>query len=125
MNSAISISEPPLETERAGTAASPRHAIMLLLLAITLVCAVPSAYFASRQTIWIDETTQLSGLTLSPVQVVPWLLGHDSYRFAVPGDRMPPMSYWIGWTWGKCFGSSEWSLRAAWEWSLPRRLPRW
>jgi Dolichyl-phosphate-mannose-protein mannosyltransferase len=68
-------------------------------------------WFASNQQLWTDETTQLSGLRLDPVEVVRWLAGVDRQRFGVPGDRMPPLSYWIGWSWSQVFGLSEHSLR--------------
>jgi 4-amino-4-deoxy-L-arabinose transferase-like glycosyltransferase len=71
-----------------------------------------SALFASSQELWVDEVTQLSGLTLNPSQVVAWLAGDHQYRFDVPDDRMPPMSYWVGWLWTKLFGLSEGTLRA-------------
>lgn len=68
--------------------------------------------FATRQELWMDETTQLSGLSLGPIEVVRWLLGEHVDRFGgIPGDRMPPVSYWLGWLWARLFGLSEMSLR--------------
>ncbi|HVR84334.1 MAG TPA: glycosyltransferase, partial [Planctomycetota bacterium] len=69
------------------------------------------ALFLRHQCIWIDETTQLKGLTLSPVELVRWLGGQDRARFGVPPDRMPPLSYLVGMTWAGIFGLSEPSLR--------------
>src|SRR4051794_10429387 len=76
--------------------------------AVTLVAA---ALFLPHQTLWIDETTQLSGLTLSPVEVVRWLMHPATHDFGVPGDRMPFLSYWLGWAWSRLFGLGETSLR--------------
>lgn len=68
--------------------------------------------FARHQEIWMDETTQLSGISLGPVEVVRWLAGNNRNRFAgIPGDRMPPISYWLQWLWSRLFGFSELSLR--------------
>ncbi len=36
---------------------------------------IPAAAFLSQQSLWVDETTQLSGLTLGPLGVVHWLVG--------------------------------------------------
>jgi hypothetical protein len=69
--------------------------------------------FAKHQEIWGDEATQLSGLSLGPLEVVAWLAGKHPERFGgIPPDRMPPLGYWIGWVWSKPFGVSELSLRA-------------
>jgi 4-amino-4-deoxy-L-arabinose transferase-like glycosyltransferase len=88
--------------------------IGLLLFAITFVIIVTissSALFIPKQTLWVDEVTQMSGLTLNPIEVVAWLTGEASGRFEVPPDRMPPLSYWLGWSWSKLFGLTETSLR--------------
>lgn len=70
-----------------------------------------SAWFAATQSIWVDETTQLSGLTLTSIQQARWLAGIDKKLFVVPDDRMPPLSYFLGWAWASAFGLSEDSLR--------------
>jgi 4-amino-4-deoxy-L-arabinose transferase-like glycosyltransferase len=67
--------------------------------------------FAGVQTIWLDETTQLSGITLPPLAVIDWLAGNDALRFGVPGDRMPPLSYILGWAWSTAAGASPVSMR--------------
>lgn len=60
----------------------------------------------------MDETTQLSGIGLGPFEVVKWLAGTNRNRFeGIPGDRMPPISYWIQWVWSRLFGLSELPLR--------------
>ncbi|MEI8195479.1 MAG: glycosyltransferase family 39 protein, partial [Phycisphaerae bacterium] len=68
--------------------------------------------FAQRQTLWLDETTQLSGIPLGPVEVTRWLAGapHDFGCPTAP-DRMPPVSYWAGQLWVRGFGFSELALR--------------
>ena len=76
-----------------------------------LVLVTGAAFFLPHQSLWVDETTQLSGLTLSPVEQVQWLAGEDPQRFGVPGDRMPPLSYWLGWGWSRTIGLSELSMR--------------
>lgn len=68
-------------------------------MALILFFALACIWFAMRQDIWIDESTQLSGVTLSPGALVQWLAGTDTGRFGVPGDRMPPLGYLIDWAW--------------------------
>jgi hypothetical protein len=70
-----------------------------------------AALFLPHQSIWIDESTQLSGLTLGPVEVARWLVDARRQDFGVPGDRMPPLSYWLGGAWAQLFGLTETSLR--------------
>jgi len=73
---------------------------------------VVSWSFAKHQEIWGDEATQLSGLSLGPVEVVAWLAGERPERFGgIPPDRMPPLGYWLGWAWSKPFGLFELPLR--------------
>ncbi len=72
---------------------------------------VLAGLFLPYQSIWIDETTQLSGLTLPPAEAAAWLAGRDPHRFGVPPDRMPPLGYWLGWMWSKVFGLTETSMR--------------
>ncbi|WP_157959572.1 glycosyltransferase family 39 protein [Devosia submarina] len=67
--------------------------------------------FALSQAIWVDETTQLSGLTLSFADQLGWLIGNSNPIPGVPPDRMPPLSYWLGALWAQCFGLSELSMR--------------
>ena len=74
-----------------------------------LICA---GLFASGQSIWVDETTQLQGLTLPIGEQFLWLTGQGRPELGVPADRMPPLSYWLGIIWSSLFGLSENSLRA-------------
>jgi len=82
-------------------------AVMTTALAALLV---PAICYLPQESLWVDETTQLSGLTLGPVGVVRWLSG-GANPFPVPADRMPPLSYWAGMAWAQVFGLSETSLR--------------
>lgn len=90
---------------------SSRWLEMSLLVIIMVIGIWLNISFLKNQDIWVDETTQLSGLTLDPIAIVPWLCGENPQRFGVPGDRMPPMSYWVGWLWARAFGLSEISMR--------------
>jgi hypothetical protein len=65
-----------------------------LLLILALIFAAGAGYFATLQNIWIDESTQLSGLTLAPLALLRWL-GGQPVPFGVPADRMPPISYLV------------------------------
>lgn len=67
--------------------------------------------FAMSQSIWVDETTQMSGLTLSFGAQLDWLMGGENPIPGVPPDRMPPLSYWLGNIWSAIFGLSEQSMR--------------
>ena len=93
---------------------APRFGILrYFFLPLCLVIYLMAGYaFAQRQTLWLDETTQLSGIPLGPVGVTQWLAGapHDFGCPTAP-DRMPPVSYWVGQIWTYVFGFSELSLR--------------
>jgi hypothetical protein len=67
--------------------------------------------FARVQDIWIDESTQLSGITLKLWEMLRWLSGADVGRFGVPADRMPPVSYLLDWLWLGLSGPSELGFR--------------
>jgi hypothetical protein len=67
--------------------------------------------FAQVQDIWLDESTQLSGITLKPWEILRWLAGVDLDRFGVPGDRMPPVSHLLDWLWLHLSGPSELGFR--------------
>jgi dolichol-phosphate mannosyltransferase len=81
------------------------------MLACVSLSALAAILFLPRQSIWIDETTQLSGLTLGPIGLIRWLAGQN-HIFSVPPDRMPPMSYLVQWGWIQLFGSGVQTLRA-------------
>lgn len=91
---------------------------LLFILAKALILCLPSLLlvylgmtFARTQCVWVDETTQLSGLTLSPWRQVHWLAGTDPHTFGVPYDRNPPLSYWVQSLWAAVFGNDEYTLR--------------
>lgn len=76
----------------------------LAFAVVLLICALSVILFARVQDVWIDETTQLSGMTLPPGDLLAWLAGDLRPPFGVPPDRMPPLSYLVdmpGWhLWG-------------------------
>jgi len=80
----------------------------ILICFLFISCA---GYFASYQAIWVDETTQLSGLSLPLDIQLRWLLGKTDLQLGVPADRMPPLSYWAGSFWAAIFGLSETTMR--------------
>jgi hypothetical protein len=100
-----------MSADREPAGRPQRITSLLLAPSVGGLWLLVSLVFARRQEIWVDEATQLSGLTLGPVEVVHWLAGADSARFGVPGDRMPPLSYWLGWLWAQLFGLHENTLR--------------
>jgi hypothetical protein len=81
------------------------------LVILLLVFSIELFAFARIQDVWIDESTQLSGITAKLWDMLHWLSGKDLDRFGVPGDRMPPISYILDWSWLRLFGSSELGFR--------------
>ncbi|MFT5117334.1 MAG: hypothetical protein ACI9NY_000863, partial [Kiritimatiellia bacterium] len=71
-----------------------------LLIVIFTATAIS---FSFEQNLWVDESTQLSGLSLSFVDMYRWLGGMINNPFAVPADRMPVLSYYFGALWGGIF----------------------
>lgn len=67
--------------------------------------------FSYHQNLWVDESTQLSGLTLSFVDLYRWLGGLIDNPFPVPSDRMPMLSYWVGMIWGGIWGYDVLTMR--------------
>jgi len=68
--------------------------------------------FAGLQTVWLDETAQLAGIGLGPMGVTRWLTGTpQAFDWAVPSDRMPPLSYYYHQMWTMVVGTSVLSLR--------------
>ena len=68
-----------------------------------LASVASSAMFMKYQCLWIDEITQLKGLSLGPIQNLHWLLKANDYT--------PPISYWAGMLWSRLFGNTEQSMR--------------
>jgi hypothetical protein len=75
------------------------------------VSVIVGGAFLRHQGLWGDEVTQLSGLTLGPVELLRWLSGLEGKRFGAPDDRIPPLSYFLGMLWGEVFGKEPGALR--------------
>lgn len=67
--------------------------------------------FAYHQNIWVDESTQMSGLSLPLIDIYRWLGGLLENPFPVPSDRMPVLSYWLGSLWSQLFGLDVLTMR--------------
>jgi uncharacterized membrane protein len=76
-----------------------------------MLFAIVAVRFAAQQSVWTDEATQLSGLGLGFADQLRWLAGRLPQTFAVPPDRMPPLSYWLGSIWTHAFGNSVLAAR--------------
>ena len=85
------------------------HALIVAALIVAL--SIEIYIFARVQDIWLDESTQLSGITLNIWEMLRWLAGADQDRLGVPGDRMPPLSYLLDWLWLHLCGPSEIGFR--------------
>ena len=87
---------------------------MIRLVAATSLAALFAALaaaFAAQQSLWVDETTQLTGLAMPFADHLAWLTGAARPETGVPPDRMPPLSYWLGALWAGAFGLSEHTMR--------------
>ncbi len=84
---------------------------VLIPILATVASLIASWPLVQKEGLWLDETAQMNGLTLGPLEVVGWLTGEGLNRFSGLTDRMPPLSYWIGWSWSQLFGLNEFSLR--------------
>src|SRR5262249_38280768 len=82
-----------------------------IVAALILALSIEIYIFARMQNIWLDEATQLSGITLNCWEMLRWLAGADQDRLGVPGDRMPPLSYLLDWLWLHLCGPSEIGFR--------------
>jgi len=71
-----------------------RHLLIpVSVLTVLIIAFVIELYaFARVQDIWVDESTQLSGIRVRIWEMLQWLSGVDLDRFGVAGDRMPPVS---------------------------------
>jgi hypothetical protein len=81
------------------------------LVGLTALFGLVAINFATRQSVWTDEATQLSGLTLAFADQLRWLAGYLPHAFDVPLDRTPPLSYWLGSVWIRVFGNGVLTLR--------------
>jgi hypothetical protein len=84
---------------------------VLIAAAMITVLSLELSTFARVQDIWLDESTQLSGISLKFWEMLHWLAGADPDRLSVPGDRMPPVSYMLDWFWMHLHGTSEIGFR--------------
>jgi Dolichyl-phosphate-mannose-protein mannosyltransferase len=84
---------------------NPLHWYLGLVIILAASLAL-SMTFMRYQVVHADETTQLSGLTLTPPEIVKWLVGENPGRFGVPSDRMPPLAYLVQKAWSEIAGSS-------------------
>lgn len=83
-----------------------------LVVVAVLGFVLMAGHFAAHQSIWVDETTQLSGLALPLEAQLRWLAGGENPIPGVPPDRMPPLSYLLGSLWAAVFGLGEGAMRA-------------
>jgi len=91
-------------------AISNRYCYLLFALAAMVFLCVAFS-FSFSQSLWVDETTQLSGIQLSIGQLYSWLSGDQNKLFLVPADRMPVLSYLIGSLWSALFGGNPLIMR--------------
>ena len=84
---------------------------LFLALLLWSVFVLVAAIFSLQQSLWVDESTQLSGLSLSVADLYAWLSGWVDSPFAVPADRMPALSYLVGMVWGSWFGVEPLTMR--------------
>jgi hypothetical protein len=87
-----------------------KNAAFLAVLLLGVFSAV-AFLFSYKQNIWVDESTQLSGLSLAFGDIYPWLGGLLENPFSVPSDRMPVLSYWVGFLWQAVFGVEILAMR--------------
>lgn len=80
-----------------------QYSILFSVILLVVFAAVAVA-FSYHQNLWVDESTQLSGLTLSIADMYRWLGGMIETPFVVPSDRAPMLSYLVGYIWGHVFG---------------------
>ncbi|MDT8344381.1 MAG: hypothetical protein RQ752_08085, partial [Thermohalobaculum sp.] len=84
---------------------------ILLAVAIGAIHLAAAARFAGVQSLWVDETTQMTGLSLDFIERMRWLAGGSNMQLGVPPDRMPPGSYVLGAAWSGVAGLSESAMR--------------
>ncbi|MBO9574183.1 MAG: glycosyltransferase family 39 protein [Sphingobium sp.] len=94
------------------TAADIRGPRLSLALGFVLLLFAAGVFvFAPAQNVWIDESTQLSGMTLPVGQLIPWLTGKLALPLGTPPDRMPPLSYLVDHMAWLVFGSTPIAFR--------------
>ena len=85
--------------------------LWLAAMPVLVIFAIAAFLFARIQNVWIDETTQLSGITLAPGALLSWLSGGYDPGFGVPDDRMPPVSYLVDMLGLPIWGMNELAFR--------------
>jgi Dolichyl-phosphate-mannose-protein mannosyltransferase len=90
---------------------SPRIALVAAGFLCVVVSVGSAAMVMPGRSIWVDETTQMSGLAGNPIEITQWLMGRIKYNTNLQDDRMPPLSYWAGWFWSRIFGLGERQMR--------------
>jgi len=100
----------PVEIQKMARRLADRSALAIVAALIGAL-SIEFYFFARLQDIWLDEATQLSGLSLKFWQMLQWLGGVDPGGLGVPGDRTPPLVYLLDWSWLWLFGPSELGLR--------------
>jgi len=78
---------------------------------VLLIFTVGAIIFARAQNVWLDETTQLSGMTLAPDALLGWLAGTLTVPLGVPLDRSPPLSYLLDMPVWRLSGGSVLTMR--------------
>ena len=96
--------------DRTATPARPT-VCMVALASVATLFAIVAVRLAAQQSVWTDEATQLSGLSLGFADQLRWLAGRLPQAFTVPPDRTPPLSYWLGSLWAHAFGNSVQTIR--------------
>lgn len=86
---------------------------VFVALAAATAFAAAAGWFALNQAVWVDEATQLFGLSLPTSEQLQWLTGASSPPSGVPADRSPPLSYLIGSLWAAIAGPGEMPMRIA------------
>ena len=102
-----------IEIKKMASRHLDRNPLVDVIIAAVLITALSIELytFARTQDIWLDESTQLSGISLKFWEMLHWLAGGDPDRLGVPGDRMPPVSYILDWSWLHLRGTSQIGFR--------------
>jgi hypothetical protein len=103
----------PIEIRKMASGHLYRKSVVDVLIAAAMitVLSIELSIYARVQDVWLDESTQLSGISLKFWEMLHWLVGADPDRLNVPGDRMPPVSYMLDWVWLHLHGTSEIGFR--------------
>lgn len=89
----------------------PRLPGTLTLTGLVSAFLLVAITFATRQNLWTDEATQLTGVSLGFTEQLRWLAGRLPQLGSVPLDRTPPLSYWLWSVWTTIFGRGIFAAR--------------